>query len=99
MWLDQQVHGAANERTTSFRSTSMSPVIAEIPLKRWGKVIASNSLRASEVHVEPAEGGSLLVLLREGSSAFDPWCESMADAERLLRSSTLDWQRDVSSKP
>ena len=70
-----------------------------IPLKRWGKVIASSSLRASEVRVEPAEGGSFLLLLREERGEFDQWCESMPDVARTLDGTTIDWQPDVSSKP
>ncbi len=91
-------HGSSGF-ATPFHAMYKSRTMPEIPLKRWGKVTASSSLRATEVRIEPAAGGAYLILLREGGSEFDEWCESMADVERRLDDSTIDWQLDVTSKP
>ena len=63
------------------------------PVGIWGLVTKTPEKEPTltAVRIDALEGGSFLILTREGGSEFDSWVESEADVEGYLRSMVVQW--------
>ena len=62
---------------------------AGAPLGVWGEV--EGDARVSAVRIERAEGGSFLVLTREGERVFDTWIDGEAELATWLAGLSVRW--------